>query len=211
MIRRRRGIVAEAGRTLASLIRDPSVTPRGLAECLNGLSLAERIAAVRSLSGRRVQAALWRLAAANPEISVADLVPRDYAPMRPVVFHGKNSLPAFTHFEKICCRPPSSTHADVLWGYNATHIRKLIGPGYYVVQHMADNPFGGAAFDYRSLPDAHPPGWPPIRANSVGLSRFVYNDTVDYMRRLADEVFIGSATRNQRELGNFFILVRQFG
>ena len=203
--------MAESGLTLASLTRDPSVTSRGVASLLNRLSLAEAITAVRSLSGRRVQAVLWRLAAENPAVSVADLVPRDHPPMRPVVFHGKNSLPAFTHFEKICCRPPSSTHANVLWGYNETPIRRLIGPGYYVVQDMADNPFGGAAFDYRSLPATRPPGWPPIRANSVGLSRFIYNDTVDYVRRLGDDVFIGSATRKQRELGNFFILVRQFG
>jgi hypothetical protein len=185
------------------------MTAGTLAGLLDRLSLAEAVAAVRSVSGRRAHATLWRLAAGNPALSVGDLLPRNHPPMKPVSFHGKNSLPAFSWFEKICCRPPASTQDDVLWGYNETNIRPLIGPGYYVVQNTTGNPFGGAAFDYRYVPRDHPPGWPPIRANSVGLSRFIYNNTVDYMRRLAANVFIGCATRNGRELGSYFILVRE--
>jgi hypothetical protein len=201
--------VTESTHTLAKLLGDATATAGTLAAYLDRLSLAEAVGAVRSVSGRKAHAALWRLGAANQAVSVADLVPRNHPPMQPVTFHGKNSLPAFSWFEKICCRPPAATRDDVLWGYNETKIRPLIGPGYYVVTNTTGNPLGGVAFDYRSVPRDHPPGWPPIRANSVGLSRFIYNNTVDYMRRLAANVFIGCATRDGRELGSYFILVRE--
>ena len=60
------------------------------------------------------------------------------------------------------------------------------------------------------IPAAHPPGWPEIRPNSRGLSRFIYNNMVDYMRRVAKDVFIGTATRNGSEMGSYFMLVREW-
>ena len=50
-----------------------------------------------------------------------------------------------------------------------------------------------------------------IRPNTYRLSRFVYNGTVDYMRRVARDVFIGTATRDGHELGSYFVLVRELG
>ena len=47
-----------------------------------------------------------------------------------------------------------------------------------------------------------------MRPNDRGFSRFVYRDMVDYLRRVARDVFIGSAHRHGRELGNFFVLSR---
>jgi hypothetical protein len=32
---------------------------------------------------------------------------------------------------------------------------------------------------------------------------------IDYMRRVSQHVFIGAATRNGKELGNYFILCRE--
>ena len=58
------------------------------------------------------------------------------------------------------------------------------------------------------MPAAHPPEWPEIRSNGAGISRFVYDKTVDYMRRVSENVFIGSATRDEKEMGNYFILSR---
>lgn len=194
---------------IRELVARADVGARELAEAFDRLSLADAIAAARSLAGRGPQRALWHKVGDNPPICVSDLVPADLTPMRPVVFHGKNSLPVFTEFQKICCRPPSEQRTDVLWGYNETPIKSLVGPGYYVVHDTARNPFGGAAFDYRQLPQSHPAGWPDIRPNSAGLSRFVYNGMVDYMRRVSRSVFIGSATRGEREIDSYFVLVRE--
>jgi hypothetical protein len=195
------------------VVLDPTVGPaeraRRVSEILDAYPLAERIAALRSLGGVRVQRRLWEAAAVNPPVTTDDLVPRNAPPMRPVIFHGKNSLPAFSDFRKICCRPPAGNADNVLWGYNDTSIRPVIGPGYYVVHDTPGTPLGASAFDYTQLPASHPAGWPDIRGNEVGLSRFVYNKTVDYMRRVAKDVFIGSATRSGKEMGSYFLLVRE--
>ncbi len=195
------------------MLLDPTLGPADrasrVAETLDALSLAERIRALEDLGGRRVQRSLWEAAGQNPPVATVDLVPRGHAPMRPVVFHGRNSLPAFTRFKKICARPPAGTPGDVLWGYNDTSIRQLIGPGYYVVHDTPGTHFGASAFDYTQLPTDRPPSWPEIRPNEQGLSRFIYNGTVDYMRRIARDVFIGAATRNGNELGSYFVLVRE--
>lgn len=198
---------------LRRVVLDPALVPaeraRRLAAILDGYPLAGRIAALRSLGGVRCQRRIWEAAATNPPVTTDDLVPKSRPPMQPVVFHGKNSLPAFSDFRKICCRPPANTSGNVLWGYNDTSIRPVIGPGYYVVHDTPGSQLGASAFDYTQLPTAHPEGWPDIRGNEVGLSRFIYNKTVDYMRRVADGVFIGSATRSGNEMGSYFLLVRE--
>lgn len=198
---------------LRRVVLDPTLVPaergRRVAAILDGYPLAERIAALRSLGGVRCQRRIWEAAATNPPVTTDDLVPKSRPPMKPVVFHGKNSLPAFSDFRKICCRPPSGTPGDVLWGYNDTSIRPAIGPGYYVVHDTPGSQLGASAFDYTRLPTGHPEGWPEIRSNAVGLSRFIYNKTIDYMRRVADGVFIGSATRSGKEMGSYFLLVRE--
>ncbi len=201
--------------SIRALLLDPTISTeeraRAIAATLDALPLREQIAVLEQIGGRRAQQSLWEAAGHNPPVATADLVPRAHAPMRPVVFHGRNSLPAFTHFKKICVRPPEGTQGDVLWGYNETPIRPVIGPGYYVVHDTPGIRFGASAFDYSQLPVAHPPSWPEIRPNERGLSRFVYNGTVDYMRRVSRNVFIGSATRGGNELGNYFVLVREMG
>lgn len=180
-----------------------------IARVFDRLTVGDCVLATRTLSGTKAQRALWNASAANDPIRIGDLVPASHEPMKPVVFHGKNSLPAFSEFRKICCRPPADGPTDELWGYNATTIESLIGPGYYVVHDTAGSKLGGAAFDYRQVPKDRAQGWPVIRPNTYRLSRFVYNGTVDYMRRVAANVFIGTATRNEKELGSYFILVRE--
>ncbi|RMD81378.1 MAG: hypothetical protein D6815_11935, partial [Candidatus Dadabacteria bacterium] len=200
--------VSGASAELVRLISAESPQPERIAALLDSLNLAEQIAAVRSLRGRRVQRALWRVAAANPPVKVTDLVPPDYPPEQPAVFHGKNSLPAFTSFEKICFRPEGAP-PDCLWGYNETPAKVFIGPGYYVVRDTPGASFGACAFDYTVLPERGLAGWPPVRSNAAGLSRFVYNGTIDYVRRLARDVFIGQATRRGRPLDTYFVVVRE--
>ena len=194
---------------LRELIKRAEPDASVITELLDGLALPDRITAVRGLGGARLQRRLWEAVAGNPRIAIDELVPREHAPMRPVVFHGKNSLPAFTEFQKICCRPPGERGRDTLWGYNETRIRALIGPGYYVVHDTPGSALGGAAFDYRGVPEQPASGWPGIRDNESGVPRLVYGGMVDYMRRVARDVFIGSATRGGREMKSYFILVRE--
>jgi len=201
--------MSQPGATLKELVSRPSPDAGEIASFLDGLTLGDRIAAVRTLSGTALQGALWKAAAGAPRVSTDEMVPPDYPVLRPAIFHGKNSLPAFTEFQKICFRPDDASAASVAWGYNETSIRGLIGPGYYVLHDTPDAPLGGAAFDYTRIPLKGLPAWPEVRTNNAGLSRFIYANMLDYMRRVASGVFIGSAVKGGREMNSYFIVVRE--
>jgi hypothetical protein len=176
-----------------------------IAALLDGASAADRVDAIRSLGGVRLQRRLWQAAAIAPNVTIDDFVPPDAPVMREVIYEGKNSLPAFTIFQKRFCRPARPEARGELWGYNHTTIGRFVGPGYFVC-HEVDT--RGAAIDYREVPPEHPPSWPEIRPNSQGLSWFVYRDMIDYMRRVSRHVFIGSASRHGKDLGSYFVLCR---
>ncbi|HZS37047.1 MAG TPA: hypothetical protein VFF06_09475, partial [Polyangia bacterium] len=68
-------------------------------------------------------------------------------------------------------------------------------------------------FDYTRVPQAAPAGWPPIKPNEAGLSRFVYKNLHDFCRRVSRDVIIGSATRVdekgvEQDLDSYFVLAR---
>jgi hypothetical protein len=201
--------MSQPGATLKELVSRPSPDAAEIAAFLDGLSLPDRIAAVRSLQGTGLQGALWKATAGAPRVSFAEMVPPEYPAMRPIIFHGKNSLPAFTDFQKICFRPAGEAEADVAWGYNETTIRQLIGPGYYVLHDTPDAALGGVAFDYTQLPPKGLPAWPEVKSNMAGITRFIYGNMLDYMRRVSSDVFIGSAVRGGKEMGSYFIVVRE--
>lgn len=201
--------MSQPGATLKELVTRPSPDPGEISSVLDALALGDRIAAVRNLSGTALQGALWNATAGAARVSTDEMVPPDYPALRPIIFHGKNSLPAFTEFQKICFRPDGADTESVAWGYNETSIRGLIGAGYYVLHDTPDARLGGAAFDYTRLPAKGLPAWPEVRTNNAGLSRFVYANMLDYMRRVASEVFIGSAVKGGREMGSYFIVVRE--
>src|SRR5499427_2807982 len=89
-----------------------------IAAHLDALDHAGRMEAIVALGGPKAQGRLWDAAAGTPPVALGDLVPPDAPPLREVIFHGKNSLPAFTLFQKRFCRPPAGQPADRLWGYN---------------------------------------------------------------------------------------------
>lgn len=195
--------------TARDLLSAPSPSSEELAASFDQLSPADAIVAARLLGGTRLQGALWNAVEANDRITVDDMVPADYERERPVIFHGKNSLPAFTEFEKICFRPRDEDAGNVLWGYNEGRTRRVVGPGYYVLHDTKDAALGACAFDYTQIPPRTLTGWPPVKPNSAGVSRFVYNNMIDYMRRVSRDVFIGEAVRGGREMGSYFIVVRE--
>jgi hypothetical protein len=198
-----RAIVASTSSTIVDLLRAEPTDIAAIASQLDRASHAERVEAIRSLGGARLQGRLWTASAASPPVTLEDLVPPDTAPLRQVVFEGKNSLPAFTLFQKRFCRPPAGQ--QTLWGYNHQDLAWLTGPGYFVVR---EEPAHGAAIDYREVPSRGCDGWPSVRPNGGGFSRFVYKDMVDYLRRVSRDVFIGSATRHGRAIGSYFLLCR---
>src|SRR5881397_2162494 len=136
--------VPSPGERLIALVRAEPPDRAAIAALLDGLPHGERVAAITALSGPRLQARLYASVAGAPPVTLADLVPPDAPPLREVIFHGKNSLPAFTLFQKRFCRPSRGT--GELWGYNHQALAWLTGPGYFVVH---EDRARGAAVDYR--------------------------------------------------------------
>jgi hypothetical protein len=196
--------VPSPGERLLGLIRAEPPDPAAIAAFLDGCPGADRLAAIRALSGVRVQRRLYQAVERAPRVTMADFVPPDAPPLKEIIFEGKNSLGAFTLFQKRFCRPPRG--GDELWGYNHQSLAWLTGPGYFVVHEDGGR---GAAIDYRHVPPEKPPAWPEVKTNDRGFSRFVYRDMVDYMRRVSRDVFIGSAHREGKETGNYFVLCRE--
>ena len=152
---------------------------------------------------------LYAAVAGHGSLRLADLVPPGRGSFETVRHFGKNTLPAFTHFEKRFCRPEGQDAAAPreLWGFNFQRLQPLTGPGYYVAYEDASH--GEVLVDYTRVPPSAPPGWPAVRGNERGLSRFVYGFMVDRLRRVSEHVTIGSAARHGREFGSWFLLCRE--
>jgi hypothetical protein len=195
-------------RELTARIGEHPMQPRELARMLDGLSHAQRVEATRSL-GRTQQRRLYEAVDGFLPVRLCDLVPPSVADFTPVRHFGKNTLPAFTHFEKRFCRPreADAEKPGQLYGFNFQPLAWVSGPGYFVAREDPSRP--EVWIDYRQLPPAHPAGWPEIRPNDRGLARFVYGFMVDTLRRVSEHVTIGSAARRGRDLGSWFVLCRQ--
>jgi hypothetical protein len=190
---------------LDALLAAERPDPAKVAELLDGLDHAGRMTAIASLRGVAPQAKLYELAATAPPVTRDELVPPEVEELREVIWHGKNSLPLFTHFQKRFCRPRGERGGRELWGYNHQAMAWATGPGYFVCHEDGGAP---AAIDYRVVPPEAPPGWPAVKRNDQGLSRFVYADMVDYLRRVSRHVLIGRAHRGGKAMPNYFVLCR---
>jgi hypothetical protein len=193
---------------LAALLREEPLRLEQLSARLDALSHDERVTWVRSV-GRRDQRRLFEAAAGFLPLGLSDLVPPTRRDGESVRHFGKNTLPAFTHFEKRFCRPAGEDpkRPELLYGFNFQALAWLTGPGYFVAR--ADPSLPEVLIDYRELPPAAPAGWPPVRSNASGAARLVYGFMVDRLRRISEHVTIGSAARNGRDLGSWFLLARE--
>ena len=199
---------ADAGSELrARIARDP-IQPREIAGFLDGLASPERIQAVRSL-GRSEQRRLYAAVDGFLPLHLSDLVPPACADLDTVRHFGRNTLPAFTLFEKRFCRPrgADARKPGELWGFNHQTLSFVTGPGYFIAREDPSRP--EILIDYTAVPPGHPDGWPEVRRNEIGLSQFVYGHMIDTLRRVSEHVTIGSAARKGRELGSWFVLARQ--
>lgn len=195
--------MTEAGKQLVELVTEDSGGLDGVRAFLDALEADQRVAAVGCLH-RKAQRTLWERAAGFCPLSLSDLVPADHPPLSPVRHHGRNSLLAFTRFEKRFYR--LSGRAE-LGGANFQGIGWLTGPGYYLARE--DGTRGEVVIDYAQLPEARPEGWPTIASNERGISRLVFGFMVDRLRRVSEHVTIGRASRHGQELSAWFVLCRE--
>ena len=169
---------------------------------LDQLSHDDRIQVVTSL-GKAPQSALFE-AAKGQLMTIDDVVPAGIDPLKEVIHHGKNSLPVFTLFQKRFCRSPNSPDKE-LWGYNHQAMAAITGPGYFVCHQHGDE----VAIDYTRLPEGKPDAWPNIKPNSSGISRLVYFNMIDYLRKVSTHVSIGRAVKGGKAADNWFLLCRE--
>lgn len=199
---------ADPGADLRGWLRAPPIKPHEIARFLDGLSHDERVGAIRSL-GRAEQRALFEGVDGFRPVGLEDIVPARVEDFTTIRHYGKNTLPAFTHFEKRFCRPRAADreHGDVLFGFNFQTMALITGPGYFVAREAGERE--EVLVDYRVVPDEHPAGWPDIKSNERGLSRLVYGFMIDTLRGVSTHVTIGSAARNGKDLGSWFVLCRE--
>ncbi len=186
--------------SLASLLRN-GATRRAIAAHLDGLAPYARVQEVTSVGGKLVGELYDAVAGAEP-LTLEDFVPS--SEKGTVIFEGRNSLPAFTHFQKRFARV-----GDVVVGYNHQTMSFATGPGYFVVRP----PTPGEAhpdelfFDYTADPPrGWPSAWPAFKPNTSGLSRAVYANMKDFCRRVANGVLVGKAYKRGVAQGAYFTL-----
>ena len=200
--------MAQAEDQFLERIREQPVKPGELGAFLDGLGHADRVAAIRATT-RTDQRRLYAGVEGASSLSLADLVPPGVADRATVRHYGKNTLPAFRNFEKRFCRESGQDPAapQELVGFNFQTMSPLTGPGYFLARNDLER--GEVAIDYTQVPAAAPPGWPAVRSNERGVSRLVYGFMIDTLRRVSEHVTIGSAARNGKDLGSWFILCRE--
>jgi hypothetical protein len=189
-------------------LAESGTAPQWLCDFLDALTSTQRVEVIRAL-GRSDQRRLYKAVDGFRPVRLADIVPPERDDFSPVRHYGKNTLPAFTHFEKRFCRPRGSDRQkpEELYGYNFQTMQPVTGPGYFVAREDPDRP--EVLVDYNRVPPAHPDGWPTIRRNERGLSRFVYGFMIDTVRGVSEHVTIGSAARKGKDLGSWFALCRE--
>jgi hypothetical protein len=188
---------------------EPKVDLRRISRVLDELGHSGRLDTIRGWDADQ-QAAIYKAAKGYLPLALEHFVPATVGAMTEVIHHGKNSLPAFTHFQKRFCRPPpvdGEASEGQLWGYNHQELQLWTGPGYFVA-HLAESD-GEVAIDYTLAPPGKPGDWPDLLPNSARLGRFVYYGTIDIMRGISKHVSIGRARRGEHWMNAWFVLCRE--
>lgn len=189
---------------LKEILRSASPSLEEISAHLDRLEHQERINQVMELN-KADQMKLWELGANGKALTLEYLVPKEAKPLEPFPFEGKNSLPIYTRFQKVFYRANDGT----ICGYNNSPASWIAGPGYYVAEMSWKNP-KEIAVNYMKLPKEKPENWPEIKSNNSGLSRFIYDSTVDFLRWVSKDVVIGRAYRKgEKEMPNWFVLCRK--
>ncbi len=170
-----------------------------IAAHLDALPATERLAQVLAITGSSV-GKLYDAVAGAPPISVAEFCPPELAERKTLIYEGRNSLPAFSRFQKRFQR-----RGDQVVGYNHQTMSFATGPGYFITVD-GDDFRRELLFDYTQEPPFVPEGWPPYAPNSSLRSRLVYFNMKDYCRRVARGVIVGAAFKKGVAQGAYFTL-----
>lgn len=197
--------------SLKDLLDDENVRISDIATYLDELSAEARADEVLELS-RGAQIALWERAAESPPITLEHFVPAGTPPLTEVIHEGRNTLPTFKRFQKRFAVQAAGDREAI--GYNEGSTRALIGPGFFVAEPTHGKPEweerGAVVVNYFRVPEGPVvETWPKVVPNSRGLQMFVYNKTLDFMRRVSTHVSIGAAFKHEKPLGAYFVLVRE--
>ncbi len=178
-----------------------------LSDALNRMDAKSRLSTVMSIEPKG-QRALWEMFADDPA-DADHFVPSGTDPLKPVIHHGKNTLPVFTFFQKRFCL--ADDDSGELWGYNHGVTGWATGPGYYVAHGTEDEkePPGAYVIDYTRVPKKKPESWPEILDNKARLGRFVYHGMKDYMRKVSEHLSIGRAYKRGKPMDAWFVLCRE--
>jgi hypothetical protein len=191
-------IAGSSSSVLARLL-ESGAHARDIETHLDGLSASARVAEVLAVTGRGVKRLYEAATAGTPTLE--ELIPQTASSV--VIYEGRNSLPAFSRFQKRFVRMDG-----LVVGYNYQTMSFVTGPGYFVVHAPnGDGDHGKELdFDYTTAPPREPPGWPAYTPNERGLSRFVYGNMHDYVRRVARGVVVGKAYRHGAPQNAYFSL-----
>jgi hypothetical protein len=181
-----------------------------LPEALDRMTHAARLYTCMSIEPE-YQRKLWELMEPNDAPTTEHFVPSGVDPLKPVIHHGKNTLPAHNFFQKRFCRADDGS--EDLYGYNHQSLSAVTGPGYYVA-HVVDTATDKDApsayvINYTRLPPKKAEGWPEIIPNEAKLGRFVYAGMKDYMRVVSSHVSIGRAYKKGQAMDAWFLLCRE--
>lgn len=170
---------------------------------LDALSPAARLEQMLGVTGSAV-GRLYHAVADAPRITTDEFCPPSLTEGQTLIYEGRNSLPAFSRFQKRFQR-----RGDVIVGYNhqqaTPFLSPLIGPGYFVTTD-GDEFRRELLFDYTQVPPFFPAGWPEYKPNSRGISMLVYQDMRDYCRRVAKGVVVGMAFKKGVPQNAYFTL-----
>src|SRR5262245_32871561 len=166
--------VSSAHASAASLahLLGARASAREIESYLDHLSPEERVKEVLSVTGRGVGRLYHAVADAAP-VTIDELIPP--STKGTVVYEGRNSLPAFSRFQKRFLRLEDGSVLG--YNHNPQLVMSVTGPGYFWVKPPTGQGEHGTElfFDYTEAPSTEPAGWPAYKANEKGLvSRFVY-------------------------------------
>lgn len=165
---------------------------------LDSLAAPDRIGQVRVM-GHRDQEKLWKIAKGGAPVELSTFVDSTEST---VIYEGKNTLPAFSFFQKRFWRPKAG---DIVgYNHNGGFLTAITGPGYFLTTGADD---GEILFDYTRDVSLQPPGWPAVKPNSGLLAGAVFGGMKDYCRYVARGTVIGAAFKD-KPLNQYFMLTR---
>ena len=188
-----------------------------LTEALDRVEHEVRLRAVKNITNKEQQV-LWEMFEGSA-VTLSHLVPSGTEPLKEVIHHGKNSLPAFNFFQKRFCL--TEKDQQKLAGYNHGDLEWLIGPGYYVAYSTeqegeaesggvkAESSPGSFVVDYTQLPQEKPESWPEIVPAGAKMGRFVYQGMKDYLRKVSEHICVGRAYKGGKAMDAWFVLCRE--